>query len=61
MFELYLRYCWRFLEGMMGESWCAYYSITADIEGRSGEYIVAAKRGFAVFSKVTRQLTYVKT
>ncbi|KAF8540990.1 putative anterior fat body protein [Trichophaea hybrida] len=35
--------------------------ITTDIEGRSGEYIVAAKRGFAVFNEATRQLTYVKT
>lgn len=36
------------------------YSITADIEGHEGEYIVAAKLGFAIFDKSTGQLRYIK-
>lgn len=35
-------------------------SITADIEGYEGEYIVAAKLGFAIFNKSTGQLRYIK-
>ncbi|KAH0610321.1 uncharacterized protein H6S33_011848 [Morchella sextelata] len=34
--------------------------ITADIDGHEGEYIVAAKLGFAIFNKTTGQLRYIK-
>lgn len=36
------------------------YSITADIKDHDGEYIVAAKLGFAIFNKSTSQLRYIK-
>jgi hypothetical protein len=36
------------------------HSITADIDGHEGEYIVAAKLGFAIFNKTTDQLRYIK-
>lgn len=36
------------------------HSITADIKDHEGEYIVAAKLGFAIFNKSTSQLRYIK-
>ena len=33
-------------------------SVTADIEGRTDEYIVAAKRGYAIYSKKEHTLRY---
>lgn len=37
-----------------------FHSITADIEGHEGEYVVAAKLGFAIFNKSTGDLRYIK-